>query len=587
MYASYKDQVEFIIVYVREAHPEMLKESHPTGVVGRPKDIDQRVILASECVTEFKFTIPMVIDGMDGQVNEDYKAAPVRVAITDLDGKIVYYAGRGPRDFKLSAVERVLKRLVANQGHVPPPPEPRWGPSVQGLRCGIGLDPPNPRIGDDVVMRLQFNNPTEHPVGLIFSPGDVLQNLTLTGGNQRSLTIEPAAASSRSRRSRGNRRAQVYEIKPGDSLGYDLYGNLKAPSDTSVAGTYQAQFSMTVDADRVAQMQEDNNYKYPLVTGEIHSGETLIEVGDRLAQGCADCHGKTDYHHVKTTGCEDCHTGQVGEDNFATRQEVCSQCHPRARARGRRQILGRDGEFNQTSRHRYGKIEDSDCLTCHNAGQHKNGTVSLLDPASDEGQPWQGTGQDFCLSCHAEQPLDSMSFPEDPKGSGYDKTRFAETTHARWLGSSSCAHCHVSHGSANRALLRGTYVMDPKQVTDSAHADYGLCWTCHDPNQILTGANAFDKLHSIHVKDRGLVCATCHDVHGPTDQDEAGLIKFRTRVGSDELFHFTANRNEHTSFEIDVHLNQGSCAVSCHKDGTPRTYVRDYKKHSVTCLNCH
>ena len=134
MYASYKDQVEFIIVYVREAHPEMLKEAHRTGVVGRPKDIEQRVILATECVTEFKFTLPMVIDGMDGQVNEDYKAAPVRVAITDLEGKIVYYAGRGPRDFRLPAVERVLKRLVANQGHIPAPPKLK----PQGRGCGEG-----------------------------------------------------------------------------------------------------------------------------------------------------------------------------------------------------------------------------------------------------------------------------------------------------------------------------------------------------------------------------------------------------------------------------------------------------------------
>ena len=129
--------------------------------------------------------------------------------------------------------------------------------------------------------------------------------------------------------------------------------------------------------------------------------------------------------------------------------------------------------------------------------------------------------------------------------------------------------------------------MDPDQVTASAETDYGLCWTCHDPNQILTGSNAFDTLHSIHVKDKGLVCATCHDVHGPSDQGEAGLIKFRTRVGSDDLFQFGAGRDEHTAFEIDVDRNEGSCTVSCHKDSTPRSYTRDHKRHTVTCLNCH
>ena len=35
-----------------------------------------------------KFTIPMVIDGMEGKVNSDYQAAPVRVTITNVDGRV-------------------------------------------------------------------------------------------------------------------------------------------------------------------------------------------------------------------------------------------------------------------------------------------------------------------------------------------------------------------------------------------------------------------------------------------------------------------------------------------------------------------
>ena len=72
MYASYNDQIEFLIVYIREAHPEMLKEGNKTGILGQPKNLDERVILATECVTKYKFTMPMVIDGMEGKVNDDY-----------------------------------------------------------------------------------------------------------------------------------------------------------------------------------------------------------------------------------------------------------------------------------------------------------------------------------------------------------------------------------------------------------------------------------------------------------------------------------------------------------------------------------
>ena len=60
MYAAYNDQIEFVIVYIEEAHPEMLEEGHETGVVGDPDDMDERVVLASACVSEFDFTIPMV-----------------------------------------------------------------------------------------------------------------------------------------------------------------------------------------------------------------------------------------------------------------------------------------------------------------------------------------------------------------------------------------------------------------------------------------------------------------------------------------------------------------------------------------------
>lgn len=593
---SYKDQVEFLIVYIREAHPEMLKEGHHTGVVGRPKDIDERIILATECVTEFKFTIPTLIDGMDGHVNEDYKAAPVRVAITDVDGKIVYYAGRGPRDFRLSAVERVLKRLVANKGYVPAPPATQWGEPVDGLRCGISLDPPNPRIGEDVVLRIQFNNTAEHPLGLLLAPENVQQNLVLTADGERSLLIKPAgsessqskrSSESNRRRGRARRRRPVYEIKPGDSVFYDISGNIEAASASASAGRYQYQFSMTVDPNTAAKLkaEKDGGYDFPLWTGQVSSDAGILEVGKPIAKGCVDCHGKKDYHHVKSYGCEDCHVGQVGEEDFDTRKEVCSKCHPRPGRQKRRQILGRDGEFNQASRHVYGRIESGDCRKCHDSKGHRNGTVSLIDPSEDGSTPWQGTGRDFCLTCHAKQPPKAASFPGEPQGSGYDKSQFVHSTHAKWLGDSSCAHCHHSHGSSDHALLRGQFIMDPSQATDAVDADYALCWTCHDQERILTESNAFGRLHGLHVAGKGIVCATCHDVHSPSDQGEAGLIKLHANVQSG--FQFSGNRNESSGFEIDVERRRGNCYVSCHKDGKPRSYAREHKRHTVTCLNCH
>lgn len=591
MYVSYKDQVEFFIVYIREAHPEMLEEGHETGVVGRPQDIDERVILATKCATEFKFTIPTLIDGMEGKVNDDYKAAPVRVAMTDLDGKIVYYAGRGPRDFRLSAVEHILKQLVANKGYVPAPPEAQWGKAVNGLRCGISFEPPNPRIGEDVVAHVQLKNTADTTLGLLFADENVQQNLILMDSGKNRLSIRlTGSESSRSQRSTENkrrRRRQVHAIKPGDSLFCAVYGTLETACKSAGPGDYQYQFSMAVDPNTAAQVEEEkeDGYDFLLWTGQANSGAAIVKVGKPISRGCVDCHGKKDYHHQKSHGCEDCHVGQVGEDDFATRKETCSQCHPRSGKQGRRQILGREGEFNQNSRHIYGRIESADCLSCHDAGAHKNGVVSLIDPSGDGTGSWQGNARDFCLTCHSQEPPVSVSFPLEPKGSGHDKSCFVHSTHAKWLGDASCAHCHFSHGASDHALLRGRYVMDTKQATDAADVNYGLCWMCHNQERILTKANAFGHLHNIHVQDKGIVCVTCHDVHGPTDQGEAGLIKLQANTQSGFLF--TGNRNESSGYEIDNERNQGSCYVTCHRDNRPRSYTRAHKQHTVTCLNCH
>jgi hypothetical protein len=156
-----------------------LKQGNETGIVGRPKTLDERIILATACVNRYKFTIPMVIDGMDGTVNDDYKAAPVRVTVTDIDGKVAFYAGPGPFDFRLPPVERTLKKLIANAGRMPPPPVPQWGRSINGLRCGLSLEPEELAIGEEVLIRLRFENTTDKPINFYYKPAEAVKHLAI------------------------------------------------------------------------------------------------------------------------------------------------------------------------------------------------------------------------------------------------------------------------------------------------------------------------------------------------------------------------------------------------------------------------
>jgi hypothetical protein len=46
----------------------LLKKGNETGIEGRPQDLAERVILATQCVSRYKFSAPMLIDRMDGTI---------------------------------------------------------------------------------------------------------------------------------------------------------------------------------------------------------------------------------------------------------------------------------------------------------------------------------------------------------------------------------------------------------------------------------------------------------------------------------------------------------------------------------------
>ena len=454
MYASYNDQIQFLIVYIREAHPNLLTEGNETGIIGRPKTFDERVILASECVSKYKFTIPMVIDGMDGKVNSDYKAAPVRVTVTDIDGKVAFYAGRGPRDFKIPPVERTLKKLIANGGHMPPPPVTQWGWPVSGLRCGLSFDLENLTIGEGVAVQLKFENTTDEPIDFYYRSTDVIKCLVINNDSGQTLKIEASDAGRRSRR-RNRDDGTIERIEPGQSFETKIESEIVLASDQEgfIAGQFHAVYHLDVNDQTLVQIEPDPNES--IWTGKISSGTFTFNAALPQQDGCIDCHSGSDYHHVKLQDCTVCHVGEVGNDNFGNKEESCADCHPRDGVYGRRQILGPGGEFDMASRHISGTIEDKDCLLCHDNSQHRNGVVSLIDPDSEGTKPWLGTRTGFCMTCHDGDPPANVSFPAESAGSGFDKSKFLSSTDA--LNGQDCSGCHNTHGSSYPSLLKNLH----------------------------------------------------------------------------------------------------------------------------------
>lgn len=112
LYSRYKNDVEFLVVYVREAHPAdgwRMSSNDQHGIVfDQPTTIEQRLGVAHKCCTQLEMTIPMVIDELNDRVGHAYSGMPDRLYVIGRDGKVVYKSGRGPFGFLPGEMEQSL-----------------------------------------------------------------------------------------------------------------------------------------------------------------------------------------------------------------------------------------------------------------------------------------------------------------------------------------------------------------------------------------------------------------------------------------------------------------------------------------------
>lgn len=104
MHDQFKDQAEFLTIYIKEAHPEdewQMPSNVDEGVCYRqPKSLDQRLAIANDFSKRFKYPLPLAVDPMDDAANQAYGAWPERLYVIDVNGKIAYKGGPGPFQYK-------------------------------------------------------------------------------------------------------------------------------------------------------------------------------------------------------------------------------------------------------------------------------------------------------------------------------------------------------------------------------------------------------------------------------------------------------------------------------------------------------
>jgi thiol-disulfide isomerase/thioredoxin len=119
LYRRYGGRVDFLRVYVREAHPVdgwRNQVNDRAGIhVSQPVDQAGRRAMAERCSAELKLTMPMVVDSIDDAVGHAYSGMPERLYVIDHEGMVAYKGGRGPFGFLPGEMEQSLAMLLLDR----------------------------------------------------------------------------------------------------------------------------------------------------------------------------------------------------------------------------------------------------------------------------------------------------------------------------------------------------------------------------------------------------------------------------------------------------------------------------------------
>ena len=128
LYSHYRDQVEFAVVYVREAHPSdkwALGRSRTQRIVhslsGYPSRLDppdpttmsERRQLAASCSADLLEAVPLFVDTMDDEVSGKYAGKPTRIYLIGTDGRVVYNPGKGPFGYNPEHLGTEIEKYLA------------------------------------------------------------------------------------------------------------------------------------------------------------------------------------------------------------------------------------------------------------------------------------------------------------------------------------------------------------------------------------------------------------------------------------------------------------------------------------------
>jgi hypothetical protein len=129
LYEKYHGEVEFIVVYVKEAHASdrwwlgrtrtqrlthQLMGSRNRIDIEEPVTLSQRRKVAASCQANlFDGVVPLYVDTIANEVAVAYTARPTRIYLIGREGRVVYNPGIGPFGFSPDHLEAAIKRYLS------------------------------------------------------------------------------------------------------------------------------------------------------------------------------------------------------------------------------------------------------------------------------------------------------------------------------------------------------------------------------------------------------------------------------------------------------------------------------------------
>ena len=113
LYEQYGNQVEFLVVYITEAHPSDVWQTENNFrdkvVFASPRNEDERASVAGTCVRKLGIKIPALLDEFGNSTESAYTAWPDRLYLIDRNGKVAYKSKPGPFGFKPDQLQAAIR----------------------------------------------------------------------------------------------------------------------------------------------------------------------------------------------------------------------------------------------------------------------------------------------------------------------------------------------------------------------------------------------------------------------------------------------------------------------------------------------